>query len=306
MRILILFLIMVYSGILTAQQEPIFTQFYVNKMIINPAVSGSSSYNLFNIQSRQQWLGFDGAPFTSNISYQGALNNRSAMGGYMMFDQAYPSLQANFNVNYAYHIPLNNEKLNLSFGIGAKFMYYNLDFKREELPPGNDEAFSAQSQTSFLGDASAGFFLYSKKFYLGFSSNNLLQSSYNEPVNKRFDNFLKRNYYSIFAYRFRIINNDWELEPSFLIRKAHGFSNISDLNTRIIYLKDNWSGLSYRTDGTVIFSFGFASGNTHFSYSYDHTFKGTIQQYSYGTHELGITFKIETLATKRHIGFWQY
>ncbi len=62
MRILILFLIMVYSGILTAQQEPIFTQFYVNKMIINPAVSGSSSYNLFNIQSRQQWLGFDGAP----------------------------------------------------------------------------------------------------------------------------------------------------------------------------------------------------------------------------------------------------
>jgi type IX secretion system PorP/SprF family membrane protein len=293
------------SCVLTAQQEPIFTQFYVNKMIINPAVSGSTSYNFFNIQNRQQWLGFTGAPYTSNISYNGALNNRSAMGGYLMFDQAYPSLQANLNINYAYHIPLNNEQLNLSFGIGAKLMYHSIDFNREELPPGSDNAFSARAHDCLLGDASSGLFLYSKKFYFGFSSSNMLQSSFNEPVDNRFDNSLVRNYYSMFAYRFRIINNDWQLEPSFLLRKAHGFSNISDLNTRIIYLKDNWTGLSYRTDGTVVFSFGFASGNTHFSYSYDHTFKA-IQQYSYGTHEFGISFRIPTLATKRHIGFWQY
>ena len=55
-----------------------------------------------------------------------------------------------------------------------------------------------------------------------------------------------------------------------------------------------------------VFAFGFGSGNMHFSYSYDHTFAGEIQQYTYGTHEIGISFRIETMATKRHIGFWEY
>ena len=53
-----------------AQQQPVFTQYYVNDLIINHAVSGSKSYNPLIIQTRQQWLGFEGAPLTSNISYK--------------------------------------------------------------------------------------------------------------------------------------------------------------------------------------------------------------------------------------------
>ena len=58
-------------------------------------------------------------------------------------------------MNYAYHVPLNKEDIYLSFGVGAKFMYYNLDFNLEDLPPGNDPAFSAKSYENFLGDASS-------------------------------------------------------------------------------------------------------------------------------------------------------
>jgi hypothetical protein len=29
-------------------------------------------------------------------------------------------------------------------------------------------------------------------------------------------------------------------------------------------------------------------------------------QYNYGTHEIGLSFRIETLASQRHIGFWDY
>ena len=52
----------------SAQQEPLFTQYYVNDMAINPAISGSKSYNPLTIQTRQQWLGFEGAPLSTNIS----------------------------------------------------------------------------------------------------------------------------------------------------------------------------------------------------------------------------------------------
>ena len=108
------------------------------------------------------------------------------------------------------------------------------------------------------------------------------------------------------AYRYNVINNDWEFEPSFLIRKMQFQSSMTDLTARIIYLENNWAGLTYRTNKTFVLSFGFAKNNMHFSYSYDHNFAGEIMGHTYGTHELAVSIKIQTLATQRHIGFWTY
>jgi type IX secretion system PorP/SprF family membrane protein len=307
MKKLILIFIVLLSFSALAQQEPIFTQYYSNDMALNPAISGSKTYNPITIQTRQQWLGFEGAPLSTCISYHGALNDRSAMGGYIMFDKAYPSMQGNLHLNYAYHIPLNYEKVNLSFGLGAKVMYHNLDFNKDDLPPGYDPAYSTSAYDKTLADASSGAYLYGRNFYVGFSASNLFQSSFNSPVyGSPHPNSEFRNYYTMGAYRFYIVNKDWQLEPSFLLRKMENFSTITDLTTRILYLENTWTGLTYRTDGTAIFAFGFGSDNMHFSYSYDHTFTGEIQQYTYGTHEIGISFRIETMATKRHIGFWGF
>ena len=94
-----------------SQQAIMFSQYFVNDMIYNPAVVGSKSYNQITVQSRQQWLGFEGAPLSTNISYHGSLNNRSAMGGYLEHDMTFPSSQSNLQVNYAYHVPLNKEDI---------------------------------------------------------------------------------------------------------------------------------------------------------------------------------------------------
>ena len=307
MKKVILIIMVLFFVNANAQQEPIFTQHYANDMVLNPAISGSKTYNPFTIQTRQQWLGFAGAPLSTSISYHGALNNRSAMGGYFMFDQTAEELQANLHLNYAYHIPLDYEKVNLSFGLGAKLMYYNLDFNKDGLQQVFDPAYSSSAYDKTLADASSGVYLYGRNFYAGFSASNLFQSSFNTPVNgSPHPNSEFRNYYTMGAYRFYIVNKDWQLEPSFLLRKIENFSTITDLTARILYLENTWTGLTYRTDGTAIFAFGFGSDNMHFSYSYDHTFTGEIQQYTYGTHEIGISFRIETMATIRHIGFWGF
>jgi type IX secretion system PorP/SprF family membrane protein len=290
-----------------AQQEPLFTQYYVNDMVINPAISGSNTYNSLTIQTRQQWLGFEGAPLSTNISYHGSLNNRSGMGGYIMFDKAFPSTQANLHLNYAYHVPLNYNDVKLSFGLGAKLMYHNLDFNKEDLPPGIDPAYSTKSYDKTIADASSGVYFYGSNFHFGFSVSNMLQSSFNTEVKgSPHLNSEYRNYYGMGAYRFRIINNDWQLEPSLLIRKMQYQKNLTDFTTRILYLENTWAGLAYRNNGTAIFSVGFGSKNMHISYSYDHSFTGEIMQYTYGTHEIGISFRIETLVSQRHTGFWGY
>ena len=36
------------------------------------------------------------------------------------------------------------------------------------------------------------------------------------------------------------MNNDWQFEPSFLIRKMQFQKGITDLTTRILYLENNW------------------------------------------------------------------
>ena len=186
-------------------------------------------------------------------------------------------------------------------------MYYNLDFNDEDLPPNIDPAFSANSYENTLGDASSGVYLYGRKFYFGFSASDLLQSTFNPSVEySPNSNRLFTNYYAMGAYRFYTINKDWQLEPSFLLRKKNLHQAVVDLTSRIIYIDNTWSGFTYRTDGTLIFAFGFASGNMHFSYSYDHTIRGDIMQYTSGSHELGIAFRIKTLVNQRHIGFWGY
>ena len=306
MKQFFLIVIFFFNFSVNAQQAPLFTQYYANNIIINPAVSGSKNYNPLTIQTRQQWLGFEGAPLTTCISYHGALDNRSALGGYLMFDKAYPTMQADMQLNYAYHIPLDYNHINLSFGLGANLSYFNLDFNKEDLPPSEDRAFSSSSYDKTFSDASSGVFLYGHNFYFGFSVANLFQSSFNTPIsNSTFPNTKIRNYYLIGAYKFNIINNDWQLEPSFLLRKTKNQISMIDISARVLYLKDSWASLSYRTNGSAVLAFGFRANNIFLSYSYDHMLISEITPNSYGTHELAITFRLETLASMRHISFWE-
>jgi len=293
---------MFFAGIVFSQnqQTQFMSQYFLNDMQINPAISGSKSYNPLVFQNRTQWLGFEGAPMQSNISYNGALNNRSAIGGYLNFFRGYPFLQSDLSLNYAYHIPLNYEKVNLSFGLGAKMSYLNIDFNEGDLPMETDPAFSANSEDNFRTDGLFGVYLYGANFYSGFSIINLVNTG------DFFDEKESKTYYLLGAYRFNIMNDDWQLEPSFLVRKQNKQSYNNDLTARIIYLNNSWASVGYRTNGTAVFGFGFTANNMHISYSYDHNFIGEIMQYSYGTHEIGVSFRIETIASKRHIGFWGY
>ncbi len=298
---------MICSSFLTqAQQEPLFTQYYVNDIIINPAISGSKQYSSIVLQSQKKWLGFDNAPMITSITYQGALNNQSAIGGYLMHDNSYPFTRSDLNLSYAYHIPLDYDEVNLSFGISADLLYYNLNFNDMMLPETIDPAFTNKTYTKILPNASAGVYLYAPNFYLGYSSKNLIDTEFKESQTSNFPNLIYRSYYGVAGYRFLILNNDWQIEPSLLYSKQENSYNTLNLTTRIIYLDNNWAGVTLRNNGNIGFNFGLGLGTLNFGYSFDHTFRGDIAEYNYGTHEFTIEFSFENLASKRHISYWGY
>tara|TARA_Y100001934_G_C12322475_1_gene760787 strand:- start:992 stop:1915 length:924 start_codon:yes stop_codon:yes gene_type:complete len=302
------FIFFLFSFFAYSQQDPLLTQYSVNGMYYNPAVAGSKAYSPFVIQTRQQWLGFEGAPLTSLLSYHGAVNNRSALGGMLVFDKTTPSMQGYLQLNYAYHIPLDYDKVNVSFGLGAKLSYYRVDFEPDDLPPGIDPAFSSQAFANITGDASSGVYFYGRNFYFGYSINNLLESSFNQKVGYGFgSNNNYKHQYGMAAYRFNIIDNDFHLEPSVLIRKMRNIETIYDFSLRFYYLKSNWTGVTYRSNNALAFTVGFLTkNNLNIAYSYDHYIGGEITQYTIGTHELSISINIPSASSQRHISFWGY
>jgi len=314
MKYLIFIIIIFFGMVASAQQQIKFEQFFINDVIYNPAISGSKSFNPLVIQSRQQWIGFDDAPFSTSISYHQSIYNNTALGINMNIEKSYPSSQANLNLNYAYHIPLNSNNTFISFGIGPKVMFYSLNFSNEDLPSLNDPAFNENTYSKFLVDISTGVYLYSERFSLGFSSLNILQSSFNgeiftnslnEGVSTSFgDNKEVRHYYINGSYKFNIINNDWEFEPSILISKAEAQITTFRIAPRIIFLKDHWAFLSICNNGSAACGFGFKANNLYFGYSYGQQFNGEITNYNFGSHELTLTFKLFSYNQNQKNSFW--
>mgnify|MGYP003956317845 CR=1 FL=1 len=291
MRIIIISIIVFSCVIAKSQQSVMFSQYFINDVIYNPAISGSKNYNQFILQSRQQWLGFEGAPLSANVSLHGMLNNRSAMGGFVEHDRTYPSNQTNLQLNYAYHVPLNADGANISFGIAAKAMYYYLDFEPEQLPPGWDPAYSFKSFDSFSADASSGLYLYNENANIGYSVINMLQSSFNQEKGPGFStNMEERVYYGMAAYKIQL-DRDWFVEPSVLIRHRDNGKAEYNFSARVFYTDQIWTGISARTNKSLSFSVGTNSDNIQFAYSFDHYF-GEISRYNMGTHEVTMSIKM--------------
>src|SRR5205809_8132935 len=58
-----------------AQQYPVFSQYYFNELVINPAFAGSHVQLSMNATYRSQWVNFPGAPKTFSFSGHSSLFN---------------------------------------------------------------------------------------------------------------------------------------------------------------------------------------------------------------------------------------
>ena len=69
-----------------AQQLPQYSQYLLNKYVINPASAGTENYFLGQTNYRSQWDGIKDAPRTYILSVNGPLNDVMGIGGYIFSD----------------------------------------------------------------------------------------------------------------------------------------------------------------------------------------------------------------------------
>ncbi len=302
---------MLLAGTGKAQQLPLYSQYMMNKYMLNPAIAGSDGYTTFSLTAREQWLGFENAPRTHALSFQTRLLKRSyiiksrnvrkktfkpgrsgrvGLGGYIYNDRNGLVNRTGAQFSYAYHIRLNMSQL--SFGLaGSVFQFNLLDDQIHFWDPSEPLIYDGSTRRILIvPDASFGVYFSSYQYYMGFSAAQLFQS-YLKVGSNSFDNYrLKRHYYLTGGYIFDLGSN-FELEPSILFKTTEDLQYQLDVNTKLFYKQDLWIGASFRTGTSLIFMGGVRVNQLYFGYAFDYTLS-SIMKYSLGTHEFMVALKL--------------
>ena len=294
MRKIFLSLIVLLTGLSAySLQDILVSQYMFNHMLLNPAYAGSKDYMTATLLYRKQWVDFKGAPTTQVASIQGPLGlSNFGWGALVSHDKIGVTDRTDFYANAAYQLPLN-QKWKLGVGMRVGGGYYS--YKNSDLIywDANDPSFAGDRVSKFLPNVGAGVYLYSDKFYAGFSVPTLISydptkslsiNSSGEVVPQQV-----RHYFGTVGYAWEM-NQDVVFKPSILVKYVQNAPVEADFNLNVLLGQLVWVGGSYRTNDSFVGILEFQlSKKLRLGYSYDFT-TTDIKNYSSGSHEIMIGY----------------
>lgn len=161
--------------IVSAQQIASSSMFELQGTLHNPSVAGVQKHGVIGASYRAMWNGIDGGPRTAIVFGSGYIPSvKLGLGGYMYSDVTGPTKRIGLQMAYAYHIPLKNDAV-FSLGIEGRFQQFSFDREKLQAALGNDPVIGSTSN-KMTGDAGFGVSYTSKKFQIGASVSQLIQS----------------------------------------------------------------------------------------------------------------------------------
>lgn len=280
---IIMILVLVISKRSFAQQDPLYSQYYFNQQVINPAYTGIHGNTNISAISRVQWLGgVEGNPITNTLAAQTALvNGKVGLG--VLFVQDKLGVANNFEAHITYSYKIIWADKVFSFGLQTGLISVNYNFDDLNLKDISDPAFQGGSQTGTKPNFGAGVALMSDNYFIGISVPRMLNSEFGDGVtsNLRY----KRHFYGSFAYLLNI-NSILKLKPSVLIRAVEGAPISYDVTAMMLINNLFWAGAFTRDFNSIGLIFQFDYKNAYrFGYNFElPVLKGTgLSRFS--THE---------------------
>ncbi len=276
------------------QQNPLFSQYMFNGLVINPAYTGSHESMTLTAAYRAQWSGLDGAPQTQVASFHSPIKlSRSAAGGVFIHDKIGVTNQYTAYGTYAYRIPVSaNAKIAVGAQAGITYYQSNLTDLIIITPGGQPDPAFSQTESRYLPNLGIGMYYYSKRSYVGLSLPTLINNHWDSQ-----DAIIKsrqtRQYFLSAGHVFDLGSN-FKLKPNLLLRWVEGGPFQYDINANLLIKEAIWLGVSYRMkdsfDWLVQWNITeqLALG---YSYGYPTSNLATTQ---YGTHEIVLTYNIKS------------
>lgn len=224
------------SLLLHAQQDPLYAQYLLNPVLINPSFAGVND-NLHAVASyRVQWAGFEGQPNTLSASIHSSfVDNRVGLGMVIIQDKIGNVSNTSANVLASYKLRLEGERV-ISFGMMAGLQGFKADNGELNIYDPTDQVFlNTERGTRF--NIGAGALYKSNQLTLGLSVPRLLPTTFKNG-GQEFQLY-DQHYYLMASYLHLLSENLW-LKPSVLARGVSGAPVSLDvavnaiLNTRYV------------------------------------------------------------------------
>jgi len=208
------------------QQDPLYSQYINNPMVINPAYAGLNNNFNASIAYRNQWGGFDGNPTTFNFnSHISLLDNKVGAGILVMQDMIGSAKNMEVQAAFSYKLPLDDDKT-FSFGMQAGFINFRNNYSDLNLDDPTDEAF-IQNENVTKPNLGAGGILKSENYFFGISIPRLLNTTISDG-GQEFQLY-DRTLYIFGSYAY-FINENIRFKPAVLMRAVKGSPISVDLN----------------------------------------------------------------------------
>ncbi len=308
MRKILLILTCALAFPVFAQQDPQYSQYQFNQMVINPAYAGTKDALSAVIDVRKQWSGFDGAPSTQSFSFHGPLKKKRIGLGLSAYNDAIgPKRVTAAYGNISYILPLSS-KLKLSFGVRAGVVNYVFDFNKMNYKDAGETNAVANIATNRLKpDFDAGLYLKSTSFYAGISATHLNAAYiYNDKVSYTNVSGSKIEYdltYKLNTHIFAIIskgfslNDNLVINPTLIYKGTKAVNNI-DANLNFLIKQRLWLGVFYRSDATIgALVQVYVTNTIKVGYAFD-TGISRVQKRLGNGHEIMIGFDFNTFKSK--------
>jgi type IX secretion system PorP/SprF family membrane protein len=272
---------------LFGQQQPLFTNYFLNDYYFNPATAGSKDVTIASFSYKNQWLGFEGAPKTMMGNISGSIKNegKHGYGATVVSDKIGLTSNLSLLLTYAYHIKIN-DKLKLGLGLQTGYLQNSVKLYDTKLADIDDEVFSGNILTENGIDFNTGFHLYSDKYYFMAAVNHLFIDNLSVAYNQR----LEKNYNVIAGYKFSFEKKKIELEPSLMVQYVKAAPTNVTSAIKTTYDKKYWLGLSYNNSKSVGLGLGYVlKERLNLGYAYNMSLS-ELNTYHSGSHEISISY----------------
>jgi type IX secretion system PorP/SprF family membrane protein len=291
MKRLIYIVALLYIGLgAMAQQSPHYTQYMFNDFVINPAIAGVFDYYQIRTNHRFQWAGITDPPLTNSLSIYGPhAKLPMGFGGYIYNDATGPTSRTGITGAYAYNVEINKD-IRISGGLSMGLQQYKLDGTQLTAKDLTDLKIQPVVFSTYIPDASIGFYAYADEWYAGLSIAQLFNNNLKIFEEKSGLNKLKSHFYLTGGYKYKI-DRDFTVEPSVIIKGTAPKVFQFDISSRVIYQEMVWGGLSYRLKDAISVLVGYIHDEKfYFGYAYD-IGVSDLRKYNSGTHEIMIGYR---------------
>lgn len=271
-----------------AQYFPIYSQYMMNGLAINPAYAGSRDVLSATLFGRKQWFGINGAPSNYSLGAHMPLKNQKSAIGFQAHNESI-GIENNTGIFgiYAHRLRLGNGKLALGLKAGVSFI--NEESSKLSLKsPTGDAAFENIKEGVVMPNFGFGIYYSNTKFFAGLSLPAILNyNSGGQATNE----IKSANILFSGGYLWKV-SEVFKVKPSTLVKYKFGSPTQFDLNLNWIFFKNDmlWVGHSYRHNEAIVTLVEIQiTRQFRLGYSYDYSI-GPLK-YNNGSHEIMIRYE---------------